>query len=103
MISGVSAEAEPATWPRASIPGRNRPPGLASCTRTRAVRRSLSTTGSTKEIVPENASPGKDSTLKATDCPERIFLRSDSYTSKTARSEEHTSELQSRGHLVCGL
>src|SRR5271166_7057269 len=31
------------------------------------------------------------------------FRRSSSIFSRTNRSEEHTSELQSRGHLVCRL
>src|SRR3989442_2694490 len=33
----------------------------------------------------------------------RIFLRSPHAHSEEARSEEHTSELQSRPHLVCRL
>src|SRR5439155_22817045 len=36
--------------------------------------------------------------------PDRIVVgTSDSETLATMRSEEHTSELQSRGHLVCRL
>src|SRR5437870_10294302 len=33
----------------------------------------------------------------------RVFLSLHSLTDVTLRSEEHTSELQSRGHLVCRL
>src|SRR5437870_10169905 len=42
--------------------------------------------------------------LSATQCPDGIepFLR-DSKKGSIPRSEEHTSELQSRGHLVCRL
>src|SRR2546422_5013134 len=44
--------------------------------------------------------------LKEGDLSQNIYLRPDDFVyvpSATARSEEHTSELQSRLHLVCRL
>src|SRR2546429_6401983 len=51
--------------------------------------------------MPRNVSFGNASTLKVTSLPTLMFPTSDS--SVFARSEEHTSELQSRLHLVCRL
>src|SRR5207253_7307081 len=36
------------------------------------------------------------------ECPPEVVAEAD-FAGSTARSEEHTSELQSRGHLVCRL
>src|SRR5690625_5386679 len=38
-----------------------------------------------------------------TPCPVQVVARVDAYQGRMQRSEEHTSELQSRGHLVCRL
>src|SRR5690625_5418593 len=49
-----------------------------------------------------SASPGIPSSRRA-DPAARMIARACRVPSLEARSEEHTSELQSRGHLVCRL
>src|SRR5437660_10683369 len=46
---------------------------------------------------------GRPRASSATISPSRIARRSPSWLRRAQRSEEHTSELQSRGHLVCRL
>src|SRR5690625_6955935 len=36
-------------------------------------------------------------------CKKKLWTRLENYVTIELRSEEHTSELQSRGHLVCRL
>src|SRR5690625_6636817 len=48
---------------------------------------------------------GIDNVGKREDCMPifKIGIKTNIYSAKPIRSEEHTSELQSRGHLVCRL
>ena len=66
------------TSARTSISGLSRPSGLATVTRTLAVRSMGSTTGSISDTVPVNVSPGSASTPNSTFCPSRSQARSDS-------------------------
>src|SRR5690625_5941295 len=60
------------------------------------------------EMIEQPLKPGEDDQLKKIDIPLNIFADEsvqgiDSFDEMSERSEEHTSELQSRGHLVCRL
>src|SRR5207253_6033170 len=72
---------------------------LASASSASSLARSRTTRpSSTRGRTPRSAS------ARSSCCREKSTSRSISCASATsARSEEHTSELQSRGHLVCRL
>jgi hypothetical protein len=87
ITSAASALPVPPASPRTSMPGFSRvPPGLSTWTRTRAVRRPPSTTGSMNEMVPANVSPGNDSTVNWRGAPTRSRAISRSYASNWAQT-----------------
>src|SRR5439155_20898124 len=56
------------------------------------------------EPISKSSHPSPSRSLQATPGPNWLsFLGNNGCRSKSSRSEEHTSELQSRGHLVCRL
>src|SRR5690625_5804760 len=65
-----------------------------SSSRSRTARTDLDTSTSTTACSKEAAM-----SATGTDSPDRSMVS----TVRATRSEEHTSELQSRGHLVCRL
>src|SRR5690625_6139506 len=56
-----------------------------------------------KDVVLLKSGIGKVNASMATTIMHERFSPSDVINTGSARSEEHTSELQSRGHLVCRL
>src|SRR5690625_6214419 len=55
------------------------------------------------EITARDFADALDGMLRSSQAPARIKAMIRETASLVARSEEHTSELQSRGHLVCRL
>src|SRR5690625_6445465 len=88
-----------------------RPPTPAAIVRTTGCRtRSPMTTATntdTADIATVSPNPGEANDTSAKDSPTRPIrapeLQAIFRATYGAKSEEHTSELQSRGHLVCRL
>src|SRR5439155_25730597 len=73
-----------------------------SCTWTRRTRTSAAS-GSSSSTSPVLTRPRHSVPVTTVPKPSTVNTRSIGSRIASARSEEHTSELQSRGHLVCRL
>src|SRR5690625_6455944 len=73
------------------------------CGRSAAIP-SFVTDGTTLSMVSNSQSPNiSEFNLSCSSLPTSYRMASEIITNARSRSEEHTSELQSRGHLVCRL
>ena len=82
------------------MPGLRWPSVLSTETRTAAVRVRSSTIGSMNEMRPSNVSPGWDSTVNVTVCPQRSSGSCDSYACMSSQSLERSATV-AIGAPVC--
>src|SRR5258708_28668691 len=80
-----------------------RPPRSTLFPYTTLFRSSPATTSTSSPTPRRSCCCGRRSTNRARCCTRTRRRRSSALTSRDARSEEHTSELQSPDHLVCRL
>src|SRR5207253_6049670 len=83
---------------RASRPASHCEPAIPACSTT-LPHRAISVCTKTRRLGTEGVSTGSKPILKAYSLISGCTMKS----LISVRSEEHTSELQSRGHLVCRL